>query len=113
MSERAFRSNQVDPFLKKLRNTAEFSIQQASIRGDADKLMCVRGFFVWMELKKDGEDPDPLQRYKASLVREAGGITIVAKPANWDDVSLFLKMLDDGIYDRAKLAKLNREENNV
>lgn len=108
--ETLFRTNKVDPFLKGLRKTAEFTIQQQSIRGDADKFLCVRGHFVWLEIKKEGEAPDPLQEYKASKVRAAEGITIVAKPENWDEVSLFLKMLDDGIYDRSKLLKLNKEE---
>lgn len=108
--ETVFRTGKVDPFLKKLKNTAAFSIQQQSIRGTADKMLCVGGHFVWLEIKKEGEEPEPLQAYNASLVRTAGGIALCAKPENWGRVSLFLKMLDDGIYDKKLLLQLNREE---
>lgn len=110
MKESAFRHDRVDPFLKKLKNTAAFSIQQQSIRGTADKILCIRTYFVWLEIKKEGEDPDPLQAYNASQVRRAGGIALCAKPENWAKVSLFLKMLDDGIYDKTMLLKINQED---
>lgn len=109
-TEGNFRRNTVEKFLKTLTSCEAFSIQQKAIRGDADKILCVRGYFVWLELKKDGEDPDPLQSYKASCVRAAGGISMTARPENWNRISAFLKKLDAGIYDKTELLQINKEE---
>ncbi len=104
--ETKFRSYSVEPFLKLLNNCAHFSIQQSAIRGDADKIVCVNGFFVWLELKKTEGKEAALQRYKASLVREANGIDIIASPENWNDVKYFLNQLSQGILDKVMLQKI-------
>lgn len=108
-SEREFRDYNVLPFLKTLRNTAHFPIQQLSILGDADFILCSSGFFVWLELKKDGEELRRLQEYKASWVKQTGGIALVARPDNWDMVRAFLKLLDGGIYDKTFLRSIEQD----
>lgn len=101
--ESKFRKNRVDPFLKTLQNTFSISIQQTAIRGDADKILCCNGFFVWLELKTDVGEPSPLQQWKYSNVQKAQGIAIIARPRNWEKVKTFLQLLDRGIYDRNAL----------
>lgn len=95
--ETKFRTNKVDPFLKSLKNTMSFSIQQVSIHGDPDKILCVHGRFVAMELKAKGGGLSKLQELKLGLVQKAGGIAIVANPDNWDYVKHYLSNLDGGI----------------
>lgn len=92
--ETVFRER-VRKFLPTLKNTSYFPIQQMTIRGDADFILCVCGHFVWLELKKDEKSkPTALQIYKAEWVRKTGGITLLAYPENWEHVKETLSMLD-------------------
>ena len=76
-------------------------IQQRSIKGSADYHLCVCGTFVALELKRDAiEEPFPIQRLKLNDVINAGGIGIVAYPANWQDVLIRLEQMC--IQDRGK-----------
>jgi hypothetical protein len=94
--ERKFRTSQVAPFLRKLKTTAHFPIQQKAIRGDADYILCAHGWFVWLELKKSGGKQDPLQVFKAVTVERCKGVVIVASPDNWEQVKKLLLQLDRG-----------------
>ena len=106
--ETSFRKNKVIPFLKTLNRAVYFPIQQKTIRGDADFILCCQGFFVWLELKTDEGAPDPLQVYKASCVTQTGGISLIAKPDNWELVKNFLSLLDKGVYDKNVLRAIKQ-----
>jgi hypothetical protein len=82
--------------LKTLPNIFAEKIQQVGIRGTPDLLLCIGGFFVAIELKIDGEKPDPLQEYKLGLIKKAGGISLTATPSNWDRVFESIRHLHDG-----------------
>jgi len=72
------------PQLKALPNTYVLKTQEVSKRGVPDVLMCVKGVFVALELKKDlKSNPDDLQRWIMVQIAEAGGITMVVYPENW------------------------------
>lgn len=105
--ETKFRQTQVIPFLKSLERTVFFPVQQSSIRGDFDFVLCVYGWFVGMELKDDDGLLDALQAYKATCVRHVDGIAFVAKPSNWHDVKIFLGLLNGGIYDKNALRRIS------
>ncbi len=100
----------VDKDLKKLDNCADFSIQQVAILGDADKILCIQGWFCALELKAEDGTPSALQIYKASKVRKAGGIALIAKPSNWKHVFSFLQRLNIGILDKEALGDLQRSQ---
>lgn len=101
-----------DKFLDTLENTVHESIQQVTIHGTADKIICVQGWLVWAEIKDEAGRPTPLQSYKASKIRNQGkGIAILWRPQNDKDVRRFLTQLNAGIFDRPLLAKINKEEN--
>lgn len=92
--ETKFRENQVEPFLKTLNNSFDESIQQQAIRGTADKILCINGIFIWLELKKDRHEKlKGIQKLKLRQVRQAGGVGIVAYPENWSHVKTRLKRL--------------------
>jgi hypothetical protein len=99
-SERSFRAHRVAPFLAALEGSAYFPIQQTSIKGDADYILCCAGRFVWLELKKSGEKPTALQKFKADWVRKTGGIVLVADPDNWPEIQTALWLLDKGGFPR-------------
>lgn len=106
--ETSFRSGKVRPFLATLTRTIAFPIQQKTIRGDADYILCAQGFFVWLELKTDEGKQDSLQVYKASCVKQTGGIVLVARPGNWHLIKNFLNLLDRGIYDKNELRAIEQ-----
>lgn len=81
--ETAFRINKVDKFLKKLPGTWSVSVQQQSIRGTPDKLLCIRGKFVALELKSAGGKLTKLQEYTLLKIEDSGGIAILVSPTNW------------------------------
>lgn len=54
-----------------------------SIRGLPDRMGCKNGRLVAIELKIDGEKPDPLQAWTLAKLKRAGAYTAVATPANW------------------------------
>lgn len=62
-------------------------IQQQSIRGTPDILVCLAGLFVALELKVSGGRLDPLQEYVLTQISEhAWGRSYVVTPATWDSV---------------------------
>lgn len=91
--ETVFRVTKVKPFLETLKHTFSFPIQQLSIVGTPDFLICCNGFFVALELKSLGGKLSKLQEYNLNEVKRTGGISIVATPTNWDEVQRFLTNL--------------------
>lgn len=109
--ETAFRQR-CDKFLDSLENCYHESIQQMTIRGTCDKIICIHGFGLWAELKDERGLPDPLQVYKASKWRNQGkGIAFIWRPQNHELVKKFLTLLNAGVLDRQMLARINKEEN--
>ena len=100
--ETRFRNASVNPFIKRLKNTWAATIQQQSICGTPDKLLCVRGRFVGLELKARGGRLTKLQEYNLNLIEKAGGVAIVADPDNWESVKVQLLKLDQGEDDGRK-----------
>lgn len=94
--ETRFRNSRVLPFLKTLKNTKRFAIQQVAISGDPDYILCTRGKFIALELKDRGEKPRPLQRHILDEVTNAGGVALVADPDNWEEIKMTLLKLDRG-----------------
>lgn len=94
--ETRFRTNKVIPFLKTLKNTAYFPIQQIAICGDSDFHLCCAGRFVALELKIPGKKAEPLQQAKLDWVTRTHGVSLVADPTNWESVKDSLQRLDRG-----------------
>jgi len=92
--ERSFRVNKVLPFLKTLRKTAIFPIQQLCIKGDPDYILCCSGVFVALELKAPGKKATPLQQAKLDDVTMKHGVALVASPDNWEHVKTVLTKID-------------------
>lgn len=94
--ETRFRKNQVLPFLRTLPQTAVFPIQQRTIRGDPDFILCSGGRFVALELKAAGESLRKLQAYKEAWVKSKRGIWLTAEPGNWAHIRNVLTLIDKG-----------------
>jgi hypothetical protein len=89
--ETRFRTQTVDPFLKELPNTYAMSVQQVALVGDPDKILCINGFFVALELKARGGRLSKMQKYKLDQISAAGGVALVADPDNWERVKARLR----------------------
>lgn len=92
--ETKFRQAHVVPFLKTLKNTHSFPIQQVGFSGTPDFLLCCNGEFVALELKIDGKKPRRLQEYQLSEVTRCRGLSLVATPKNWHDIKLIIQKRD-------------------
>lgn len=76
----------IRPRLERLPNTWLVKVQQASLRGTPDILMCVNGRFVALELKADKKARiDKLQIYTLKQIEKSGGVAIVTYPENWEE----------------------------
>ncbi len=92
-SETVFK-NKIRSKLEALPNIWVCKVQQVSLRGDPDFILCLRGAFVALELKKDAkEEPQALQWHKLGKIKLAGGIALVVYPSNWDETYKYLKKL--------------------
>jgi hypothetical protein len=77
--------------LNALQHAAIFPIQQKTIEGDPDFMLCVNSRFVAIELKWGKNAPTKLQEYKLNKIRNvARGIALVAWPHNWDSILAML-----------------------
>ncbi len=92
--ETRFRNSRVVPFLKTLKNTYFWSVQQIALRGDADICLCIWGRYVALELKSDGNEPSPLQQYKLDRITKAGGLALVSDPIRWPQIKQILSEMD-------------------
>lgn len=87
----------VQDFIKTLPNTWCLKTQERTIRGIPDLLLCIKGQFVAIELKKSVEDePDPLQEFNLTKITKAGGASLTAYPENWPQVMGVLIKLATG-----------------
>ncbi len=110
-AETKFRTSVVDPFLRSLHNCVDFSIQQLSINGHPDKLICINGFFVALELKSENKEPRKLQHYYLHLVDVSGGVALYANQENWDDVKEILIYLDGIERSKHSLSNIGESQN--
>lgn len=92
--ESKFYYARVRPDLLGLPNTRVRRIEQHSIVGDPDVDLCVNGWSVDIELKKDvSSKPRPLQVFNVAETVRAGGYGFIAHPGNWSDIYKFLRLL--------------------
>lgn len=84
--------------LKQLPNTYVMTIQQVSISGTPDLIICCNGWFVAWELKKDDSSkPTKLQEYTLNKIQKAGGVAVVVRPSNLEAQYAQLLQLIDGV----------------
>jgi len=75
-------------------------IQQTSIRGTPDFLLCVKGRFVALELKRDARSRvTRLQEFSLRKIKLAGGLSGVVAPEAWDEWEERLRKIAKGEQD--------------
>lgn len=61
--------------------------------GVPDLLTCCNGYFVAIEVKASNGRPSPLQLWNRDKIREAGGISIILYPDQFEDFQLLIDNL--------------------
>jgi len=68
-----------------------FNIQQVAKRGDPDRIICLKGDFLALELKIEGGRTETLQLLKLLEIRKAGGKAFLVYPYTWPAILEELK----------------------
>ena len=76
----------VDKDLRKIfgKNIWIENIQQVGKRGTPDRLICLDGDFIAMELKIDSGAPADIQLIKLIEIKKAGGKSYIVYPHTWE-----------------------------
>jgi hypothetical protein len=94
-------AKRVDEFLKAQENLWFFNVQGGATQraGIPDRIVCYRGYFVALELKRpDGTGVvSPRQVIEMRLMNDAGGYTKIVE--SLDDVKAVLDEVDSDIQD--------------
>ncbi|WP_412761989.1 VRR-NUC domain-containing protein [Priestia megaterium] len=64
--------------------------------GIPDILACVNGYFVGIEVKASNGKPSELQIYHRGKIREAGGISVIVYPEQFEEFARLIIMLNHG-----------------
>lgn len=67
--------------------------------GIPDILACINGVFVGVEVKAENGKPSPLQLWHQQKIREAGGISIILYPDQFDAFKQMVFDLNQGLID--------------
>lgn len=70
--------------------------------GVPDILACVNGYFVAIEVKGEKGTPSELQLWNRDKIREAGGISIILYPEQFDDFKSLIEFLKEHPTEFAK-----------
>lgn len=87
--------------LSTLKNIWFYKSQEVAVRGIPDIIMCLNGFFIALELKRDAKATiDALQIYNIHRINKKGkGTAFVVHPENWPRIFEKLKILDSWEYE--------------
>ena len=61
--------------------------------GVPDILACVNGYFVGIEVKAENGVASDLQIYNIDQIKRAGGIAVIVRPSEWDQLKSLIEEL--------------------
>ncbi len=79
--------------LKKIPQCYVLKTQERARKGVPDLLVCLRGKFIAIELKVDGEEPEEIQRVTLEKIQSADGLAFWSTPSRWAAHHRMLKTL--------------------
>ena len=91
LSESALEARLVK-FLK-TKKAYQFKVVKSSRSGTPDRVLCVRGKFVAIELKKEDGVMSELQKHHEREIKENEGKHFVLKPSNWHEFTVWFDEL--------------------
>ncbi len=93
--EARFWETHVKPFLKQLPFTIYFTISNPVQGGTPDRLVCINGRFVALELKAKRGKLSKLQEIALKDIQLARGVALVPSPQNWEVIKAHLTALSE------------------
>lgn len=70
----AYEKAEIDKYLKSIgAYNAKPATYGYGVSGECDRLVCIAGWFVGIEVKREGKEPTPLQQRRIANIRLASG----------------------------------------
>ena len=63
--------------------------------GVPDLLICCNGYFVAVEVKAENGKPSDLQLWNIEQIKKSGGIAMVVKPSDYENIKKVIEKLGD------------------
>lgn len=98
MAEEKQFENKVRAWLKGLPRQWNFKVYGNMFQesGIPDIIGCINGRLIALEIKSSRGKASDLQKYKISLINDAGGYGVVVSPKNWEHVKEELIKISQG-----------------
>lgn len=86
----------------------KFSANGITKTGVPDVLICHKGLYIGLEVKKEKGIISDIQQWNINKIRESGGYAYCIKPSNWEEFKILYQKED---YEQIKeLCKHNEKE---
>lgn len=95
MTEKSFQSKLIKLIEKNNGYVVKFNASAISKTGVPDLLACINGKFVGLEVKKENGKPSEIQLWNIEQIKKSGGIAMVVKPSDYENVKKLIEKLGD------------------
>ena len=95
MTEKAFQSKLIKLIEKNNGYVVKFNASAISKIGVPDLLACINGKFIGLEVKKENGKPTEIQLWNIEQIKKSGGIAMIVKPSDYENVEKLIKKLED------------------
>ena len=95
MTEKSFQSKLIKLIEKNNGYVVKFNASAISKTGVPDLLACINGKFIGLEVKKENGKPSEIQLWNIEQIKKSGGIAMVVKPSDYENVKKLIEKLGD------------------
>ena len=99
MTEKTFQSKLIKLIEKNNGYVVKFNASAISKIGVPDLLACINGKFVGLEVKKENGKPSEIQLWNIEQIKKSGGIAMVVKPSDYENIEKLIEKLGDDDYE--------------
>ena len=99
MTEKTFQRKLIKLIEKNNGYVVKFNASAISKIGVPDLLACINGKFVGLEVKKENGKPSEIQLWNIEQIKKSGGIAMVVKPSDYENVEKLIEKLGDDEYE--------------
>ena len=99
MTEKTFQTKLIKLIEKNNGYVVKFNASAISKIGVPDLLACINGKFVGLEVKKENGKPSEIQLWNIEQIKKSGGIAMVVKPSDYENIEKLIEKLGDDDYE--------------
>ena len=99
MTEKTFQTKLIKLIEKNNGYVVKFNASAISKIGVPYLLACINGKFVGLEVKKENGKPSEIQLWNIEQIKKSGGIAMVVKPSDYENVEKLIEKLGDDEYE--------------